>query len=198
MTYCLRLCLLAKRPENRLSFIHIYPLQTILAEEFQALMSPMNHVIDLQIACDKPLPVSEDQLIAWVNCALNEHQQERELTLRLVESAEISALNHTYRQKEGPTNVLAFPSDLPEHIDLDCSFLGDVIVCPEVLEKEAQEQERPLDAHWAHIVIHGVLHLLGYDHYEDADTANMQGMEIRLLAGLGFPNPYQHEGQHLE
>lgn len=158
----------------------------------------MNHIIDLQIACEKPLPIPEEQLIAWISLTLDEHGQERELTLRLVDTDEISALNSTYRKKEGPTNVLAFPGDLPEHVDLDCSFLGDVIVCPAVLEIESKEQDRLLEAHWAHIVIHGVLHLLGYDHYEEPDTIKMQAMETQLLARLGFPNPYQHEGNNLE
>lgn len=158
----------------------------------------MNPSIDLQIACEAPLPVANERLIAWAQRTLDEHHNDQELTLRLVDIAEMSELNHSYRQKDGPTNVLAFPSELPEEIRLDCAYLGDVIVCPAVLDQEATEQERDREAHWAHIVIHGVLHLLGYDHYEEDETRTMQAMEAKLLAGFGFPNPYQREGNGFE
>ncbi|MGQ3891462.1 rRNA maturation RNase YbeY [Legionella sp. CNM-4043-24] len=158
----------------------------------------MKHVIDIQIACNNPPPVSESDLSAWISAVLDEHGSERELTLRLVNSDEISELNKTYRKKDGPTNVLAFPSSLPEHISLDHAFLGDIIVCPEVLATESVEQQIPLNAHWAHIIIHGTLHLLGYDHYEEPDITNMQTMETRLMTHFGFPNPWQQEDNHRE
>lgn len=157
----------------------------------------MNHQIDLQIACPDPLPVSEGCLIDWVNMALHDHEKPVELTLRLVAVDEIRDLNKTYRQQDKSTNVLAFPSQLPEVIELDYPFLGDVIVCPAVLQRESVEQQTPLDAHWAHIVIHGVLHLLGYNHIEEEDAKIMQSLESQMLATLGFANPYQ-EGYSIE
>ncbi|WP_131783410.1 rRNA maturation RNase YbeY [Legionella gresilensis] len=149
--------------------------------------------IDIQIACQKPLPIAKNVLCDWVNLTVNELEKTAELTLRFVEIQEITELNKTYRKKDKPTNVLAFPSNLPKEIQLEYPFLGDIVICPEVLERESQEQEIALEAHWAHIVIHGVLHLLGYDHIEEPEAHIMQTMEIKLLASLGYANPYQQE-----
>lgn len=158
----------------------------------------MNHQIDLQIACEDALPVSEDCLIGWVQKTLEPHEEEVELTLRLVDIDEITELNTLYRKQNKPTNVLAFPGNIPEGIELEYAFLGDIIVCPAVLKTEAIDQKTPLEAHWAHIVIHGVLHLLGFDHIEEADFKVMQAKEIELLDSLGFANPYHQEGNHIE
>lgn len=150
----------------------------------------MTHYIDLQIAYNGELPAAEEQLKSWALAALRTKQKPCELTLRFVSSDEIQELNKIYRQKDKPTNVLAFPSELPEIIELEYQLLGDVIICPAILRKESEEQEKPLDAHWAHIIIHGVLHLLGYDHITDADAKIMQEQEILLLAEFGYPDPY--------
>jgi probable rRNA maturation factor len=107
-------------------------------------------------------------------------------------------LNHTYRKQNKTTNVLSFPSDLPESIQLDCPFLGDIIICPEVLLTESQQHNKSLQEHWSLIVIHGVLHLLGYDHIEEDDALTMQGIEIKLLAELNYANPYDTEEYNLE
>ena len=152
------------------------------------------HEIDVQIACVDKVPVSTEQLTSWIGMTLDEHQSNGELTLRLVDTQEILELNSTYRKQNKPTNVLAFPSSIPDTIELDHPFLGDVVVCPAVLQSEAMEQKVPLEAHWAHIVIHGVLHLLGYDHIEEDDAIVMQKMEIKLLGKLKFANPYLSEG----
>ncbi|MGQ3887616.1 rRNA maturation RNase YbeY [Legionella sp. CNM-1927-20] len=149
--------------------------------------------IDIQIVCKKPLPIAVSTLRNWVSLILNELKETAELTLRFVEISEITALNKTYRKKDKPTNVLAFPSNLPNEIQLEYPFLGDIVICPEVLKKESKEQGIALEAHWAHIVIHGVLHLLGYDHIEEQDARTMQAMEIKLLVTLGYANPYQQE-----
>lgn len=154
--------------------------------------------LDLQFACQTPPPCSKETLEAWIKAPLIAHQKQAELTVRFVEKDEITQLNETYRKKTGPTNVLAFPSCLPAEIKLDYPLLGDVIVCPEVLAKESKEQNIPLEAHWAHIVMHGVLHLLGYDHIEEAETRQMQAIEIKLLAQFGFANPYQQEDSRCE
>lgn len=153
-----------------------------------------NHHIDLQIVCKDSIPVTEELLLAWVTKTLDEEQAKAsELTLRLVDTAEIKDLNSRYRKQDKATNVLAFPSNIPAQVVLDHAFLGDIIICPSVLAEEALESEVPLEAHWAHIVIHGVLHLLGYDHIEDRDTTIMQAKEVNILAQLGFANPYQLE-----
>jgi probable rRNA maturation factor len=109
--------------------------------------------------------------------------------VRITDEAEIRELNATYRGKDYATNVLSFPFEAPPGVDIP--LLGDIVVCAAVVAREAAEQEKPLQAHWAHMVIHGTLHLLGYDHIEEADAEEMEGLEIRLLADLGYANPYE-------
>lgn len=158
----------------------------------------MTYYIDIQNATEKPLPVSEQSLIKLASLALRDHQKEAELTIRIVNPEEMINLNHTYRKQNKTTNVLAFPSSIPDVIKLDCPLLGDVIICPEVLLEESKQFNKSLQEHWSLIVIHGVLHLLGYDHIEDQDTVVMQGMEIKLLTELGYANPYEAEEYNLE
>ena len=154
--------------------------------------------VDIQHACQQNIPVSDEVLADWISLILPVHQTHAELTLRLVEKDEIKMLNHTYRKQNKTTNVLAFPSDLPQEIMLQHFFLGDVIICPAVLEEESLSFEKSLIPHWAHIVIHGVLHLLGYDHQNDQDTLLMQSLEIQALTKLGFNNPYALEDLLIE
>jgi probable rRNA maturation factor len=111
-----------------------------------------------------------------------------ELTLRIVDEQEGAELNWTYRGKEEPTNVLSFPMEYPDLFD--SVYLGDVVVCAPVVAREAAEQGKSLEAHWAHMVIHGVLHLLGYDHQNDAEASKMEGLEREILQGLQFSDPY--------
>lgn len=158
----------------------------------------MNDLIDIQHACTQPIPVSDDALIQWAQSVLVPLHATAELTLRLVDKHEITDLNRVYRKQDKATNVLAFPSALPPEIQVEHPFLGDVIICPAVLEEESVAQHVPLIAHWAHIVIHGVLHLLGHDHLEEHDTALMQALEIKALAQLGFDNPYATEDHPIE
>ncbi len=147
--------------------------------------------LDIQQAATTEPPVSDDTLTSWVTSTLTACYRENvELTLRIVNVDEITNLNLTYRKKNKPTNVLAFPSKLPDDVLLECPLLGDVIICPDVMAEESQSLHTPLEAHWAHIVIHGVLHLLGYDHIDDADARIMEALEIKLLDKLGFDNPY--------
>ncbi len=158
----------------------------------------MNYKITIQTAClDKP-PIHGKNIKNWVKLTLEEHIKRGELTIRLVTVDEITHLNKTYRQQNKPTNVLAFPSQLPEGVILNYPLLGDIVICPAILQQEATAQKTPIAAHWAHIVIHGVLHLLGFDHLEIEDTQRMQTAEIKLLATLGFNNPYQHEDDDLD
>lgn len=111
-----------------------------------------------------------------------------EVTVRLVDADEMQELNHDYRGKETPTNVLSFPCDwdLPEEPRL----LGDIVICVPVIAREAKEQKKTLEEHWAHMVIHGLLHLLGYDHIEEQQAEEMEALECRILAHLGYKNPY--------
>lgn len=157
-----------------------------------------NYLIDIQHACKENIPVTDDLLIRWAQLTLATQRESAELTIRLVDTDEITHLNHYYRKKNKPTNVLAFPANLPNGITLDYPLLGDVIICPAVLKQESLTQNKPLIAHWALIVIHGVLHLLGYDHIEDDEAMVMQALEIQLLATSGFDNPYLDEDNEIE
>ncbi|MGK0442171.1 MAG: putative rRNA maturation factor [Pseudohongiellaceae bacterium] len=157
----------------------------------------MKLCLDLQITdsltevSDKEHPSRYD-FDQWVALVLEGRKEEAELTIRLVDEEEIQSLNRDYRHKDKVTNVLSFPADLPEHIDIP--LLGDMIICPEVVKQEANEQQKSLSAHWAHMVIHGTLHLLGYDHIEEQQAETMECIEIELLASIGYANPYHEHG----
>jgi len=153
----------------------------------------LNYHVDIQHATDEHIPVSDAVLISWAELALATALESAELTLRFVDLDEITHLNHMYRQQNKATNVLAFPSNIPPGVELEYPLIGDVIICPAVLQQESITLQKPLTAHWALIVIHGILHLLGYDHIKDDDAAVMQALEIRLLEQLGFDNPYLEE-----
>jgi probable rRNA maturation factor len=133
----------------------------------------------------------EQQIQGWVDAALQNHPSDTEIVVRIVDEQESAELNQQYRHKSGPTNILSFPVDLPEGIELD--LLGDLVICAPVLEKEAIEQQKVLADHWAHIIIHGVLHLLGYDHIEDGEAELMESKEISILNTLKIANPYQQD-----
>lgn len=158
---------------------------------YSTKMNDNKYHIDIQIACDLPLLVSESSIVTWAELPLYEEKKNAaELTIRLVEKKEMIQLNSTYRKQNKETNVLAFPSNLPREIYLQYPLLGDVILCPEVVQEECLAQNKCLEAHWAHLTIHGVLHLLGYDHIQEFDFKIMQELEVKLLAKLGFSNPY--------
>ncbi|WP_406682013.1 rRNA maturation RNase YbeY [Shewanella subflava] len=145
--------------------------------------------LDLQIAVEANNLPTQAQFESWVRLAVGSTMPEVELTIRLVESSESQQLNHTYRGKDKPTNVLSFPFEAPAEIDLP--LLGDLIICVDVVEKEALEQNKSLEAHWAHMVIHGCLHLLGYDHIINEEAEEMESLETQLLEHLGFSDPYK-------
>ncbi|HDR1344773.1 TPA: rRNA maturation RNase YbeY [Pasteurella multocida] len=149
-------------------------------------------IIDLQLVCENTdnLP-SEAQIQAWANRAIQPEFSDVEMTVRIVDEAESHDLNLTYRGKDKPTNVLSFPFECPDEVEL--SLLGDLVICRQVVEKEAEEQGKPLMAHWAHMVVHGCLHLLGYDHIEDAEAEEMEGLETKIMQSLGFDDPYLSE-----
>ena len=144
--------------------------------------------VDLQIASESAHLPSEDTLMLWAEAAIGDAREETEISLRIVDIQEGAEMNHTWRNKQGPTNVLSFPSDLPKELGLP--LIGDLMVCAPIVEQEALEQNKSLEAHWAHMIVHGTLHLLGYDHIEDSDAIEMEALETQVLTGLGYPAPY--------
>lgn len=147
--------------------------------------------IEIQTVLQASNLPDEQQIQGWVDAALQNHPSDTEIVVRIVDEQESAELNQQYRHKSGPTNILSFPVDLPEGIELD--LLGDLVICAPVLEKEAIEQQKILADHWAHIIIHGVLHLLGYDHIEDDEAELMESKEISILNTLKIANPYQQD-----
>lgn len=125
----------------------------------------------------------------WIQTSLDMLERTGALTLRVTDEAESAALNQAYRNKPGPTNVLSFPFDPPP--GWSGNYLGDLVLCAPVVAREAQAQGKPSRAHWAHLSVHGSLHLLGYDHQDAADARRMEALEIRILRELGFDDPYQ-------
>lgn len=154
----------------------------------------MSIELDLQIAVEdsNQLPNVQDFQL-WLNSAITPFQPQAEVTVRLVDETESHQLNLDYRGKDKPTNVLSFPFEAPPGIELD--LLGDLIICKQVVEREAIEQNKPLNAHWAHMVVHGSLHLLGYDHIEDDEAEEMESLETEIMQKLGFTDPYLAEKQ---
>ncbi len=147
----------------------------------------MNY-IEIQTVFASEGQPDRQQIQLWIDTALEGYDQDTEIVVRIVDEQESAALNEQYRHKAGPTNILSFPVDLPEAIELD--LLGDLVICAPVLAKEALEQDKILSHHWAHIVVHGVLHLLGYDHIDDAEAELMETKEIAVLNKLHIKNPY--------
>lgn len=148
--------------------------------------------VDLQIATENLEGVpTEEQIVQWATAAVQPEGDEVEMTVRIVDEAESHELNLTYRGKDRPTNVLSFPFECPDEVELP--LLGDLVICRQVVEREAAEQDKPLMAHWAHMVVHGSLHLLGYDHIEDDEAEEMESLETQIMQGLGFDDPYLAE-----
>jgi probable rRNA maturation factor len=126
----------------------------------------------------------------WVDAALRgaKRRKPAELSIRIVDADEGRTLNRDYRGKDYATNVLSFPAELPSGAPLP--LIGDLAICAPVVQREAAEQDKLAQAHWAHLTIHGVLHLLGYDHLDEAEADVMEALETRILAGLGIADPY--------
>lgn len=144
--------------------------------------------LDLQLASSAANLPSAEQVQQWLDAAILPFQADAEVTIRIVDNAESQQLNLTYRGKEKPTNVLSFPFQAPPGIELP--LLGDLVISAPVVEAEAAAQGKPLHAHWAHMVVHGSLHLLGFDHINDDEAEEMEAEEVTILQQLGFPNPY--------
>ncbi len=145
--------------------------------------------LDVQrVTAASPTP-RDAELRSWARAALADLGGTHELTLRLVDEAESAALNTQYRHKSGATNVLSFPFEAPP--GLASRLLGDLVICAPVVAREAEEQGKTAAAHWAHMVVHGVLHLRGYDHMSDSEAAEMETLETEILARLGYADPYR-------
>lgn len=132
----------------------------------------------------------EDDIRRWVAAVLSAEATtaDVEITVRIVDEAEMAELNERYRHKTGPTNILSFPFDAPPGVE--CNLLGDLVIAAPVVQREAREQDKTETAHWAHMIVHGTLHLLGYDHQQPAEAEAMETREISILQQLGYANPY--------
>jgi probable rRNA maturation factor len=154
----------------------------------EAVNIPVPVAMELQVACEAEGIPSEQQFHQWTVAAIEEARLPVELVIRIVDEAESRALNHQFRDKGKPTNVLSFPFATVPGIELN--HLGDLVICAPVVKREAVEQHKPEEGHWAHMVVHGMLHLQGYDHQLESDAATMESQEIRILKQLGYADPY--------
>jgi probable rRNA maturation factor len=158
-------------------------------------------ILDLQLASDcADIPTQQD-IQLWLDALLSYQQiADKEITVRIVDDEEIQQLNQQYRGNDKPTNVLSFPFEMPELNlpdglqinDTISNFLGDIVICAQVVTRESKQQNKRLSHHWAHMLVHGTLHLLGYDHIEEQDAEEMEGIEIAILQKLAIDDPYQN------
>lgn len=152
--------------------------------------------IDVQNASSSVSVPDDEDIHRWISATLNcsdlacqnPANTSYEVSVRIVNADEITELNHHYRQKNSATNVLSFPAEFPE--DVNVPLLGDIVICAQVVADEAQQQHISLQAHWAHMLVHGTLHLLGYDHIKDADAEIMEDLETKILTEMDYPSPY--------
>ncbi len=154
-----------------------------------------NATIDVQVACSDQETPDAAEIQAWVQRALAESGlalgPEAEVSVRVVDTEEIQTLNRDYRDQDKATNVLSFPADELAGLPPDeARHLGDIVVCAEVVSREARSQGKPISDHWAHLLVHGTLHLAGYDHQDEAEATVMEGLEQRILGQYGLPDPY--------
>lgn len=149
----------------------------------------MYRIIIQQAASTVPSP-KPALLRHWAKKVLSKQIKSAEVTIRLVTVCEMRKLNAKYRQKQGVTNILSFPFESPQDVKLKIPILGDLVICSEIVNKEAIIQNKNPDSHWAHMIVHGICHLLGYDHEEEHQAAIMESFETELLTSLGFTNPY--------
>ena len=131
----------------------------------------------------------EKSIIKWAKMALEQKNKNAEICLRIVDIEEGQYLNKEWRNKDSATNVLSFP--VGETIEHAPNLLGDIVICAPIVEQEAKQQEKDSEAHWAHLIIHGILHLQGYDHMTDDEAAVMEKKEIQILKETGYSNPYE-------
>ncbi|CAJ0993009.1 rRNA maturation RNase YbeY [Pantoea sp. Nvir] len=146
-------------------------------------------ILDLQLACKQTRGLPDKAVFQrWLEAVVIPFHSECEVTIRLVDEVESNDLNMTYRGQDKPTNVLSFPFEMP--LSIDIPLLGDLIICRQLVEQEAAKQGKSTESHWAHMVVHGTLHLLGYEHIEDHKAKEMEAMETEIMLALGYPDPY--------
>lgn len=154
----------------------------------------MNHIIDIESAIEEPLPELPDfkAIENIVSHTLTRFKNKAEISIRIVSDQEIAILNNKYRNKNKPTNVLSFPIELPAGIisELEYEPLGDIIIAYNIVKKEAIAQHKPFMHHFTHMLVHGTLHLLGFDHEDDIDAEKMEQEEIKIMQELNIPDPY--------
>ncbi len=149
------------------------------------------NTLDIQLASQSHQIPGKNQFQKWVDAVLLDEAENSEIVIRIVDEAEMIQFNEQYCDKKGTTNILSFPFEVPEGIESD--LLGDLLVCVPVVEQESSQQNKELEHHWAHLIIHGVLHLLGYNHIEDSDAEEMEALEIGILNKIKIANPYQEK-----
>lgn len=156
----------------------------------------MSVQVEVQRASEEPDIPDDDAFKRWVQAVLEGRRDAADVVIRVVDTDESRTLNRDYRDRDKPTNVLSFPFEAPLGVPADEAgdYLGDLVICAPVVRAEALEQGKPLADHWAHMVVHGVLHLLGYDHLDDTEAEQMEGLERDILARLGLPDPYESRG----
>lgn len=144
--------------------------------------------VELQNVVNQFAVPDKSHFETWALAIPTPNDESQVATIRIVDEPEMIDLNSQYRQKDGPTNVLSFPAQL--HKDVDIPFIGDVVICAPVVINEAKQQGKVEESHWAHMTVHGILHLQGYDHVNEKDAQHMESLEIQILNNLGFENPY--------
>ena len=160
-------------------------------------MSTTSDLSTIQFDIENPFDLNippREHFNAWAKIVLlHEKNSTAEISCYITHKAEIQSINNQYRKQNKPTNILSFPFDAPPGLpqDAHAHFLGDLIICPDIIEQEALDQKKECLHHWAHITIHGILHLLGYDHIQDDDAEIMEALEIKLLQQLSINDPYR-------
>ncbi len=147
--------------------------------------------VDFQVVSESAHLPSQNLLQKWVDTVLTDTTEDSEIVIRIVDEVEMIQFNEQYREKKGATNILSFPFELPEGID--SQLLGDLLVCAPIVELEAQQQNKSLNHHWAHMIVHGVLHLIGYDHINDREAEEMEALEKKILKSIKINNPYEEK-----
>ena len=153
----------------------------------------MTAQVDIQVTVDDEFVPGPDDIEVWVSRAMRAagRREDADVSVRVVNAAEMQQLNSEFREQDKPTNVLSFPAGDIEGLPSDADVpLGDIVICAEIVRSEAKEQGKTAEAHWAHMVVHGTLHLLGFDHESDSDAATMEGLEVKILTDNGIANPY--------
>ncbi len=147
------------------------------------------NTVEIQLASKSKFIPDQQQFQNWVDAVLTDESQHSEIVIRVIDEDEMIEFNQQYRHKSGPTNILSFPFEAPDSVESD--LLGDLLVCAPVIETESKQQKKTLENHWAHIIVHGVLHLIGYDHINDMDAEEMEALEVMILKTITINNPYE-------